>query len=82
MKCKTTLQEHLKDLRVAHNLNLEELAKLTNISKSAFCSYELDDYKEINHRNLITFAQFYKISIDYLLCLTENKNHPNTDLGV
>ena len=33
MKCKITLQERLKDLRVAHNLNLEELAKLTGISK-------------------------------------------------
>lgn len=31
MKCKITLQERLKDLRVSHNLNLEELAKLTGI---------------------------------------------------
>ena len=48
MKCKITLQERLKDLRVAHNLNLEELAKLTGISKSALGNYENDDYKEIN----------------------------------
>lgn len=80
MKCKITLQERLKDLRVAHNLNLEELAKLTGISKSALGNYENDDYKEINHGNLVTLAQFYKVSTDYLLCLTENKNHPNTDL--
>ena len=45
MKCKITLQERLKDLRVAHNLNLEELAKLTGISKSALGNYENDDYK-------------------------------------
>ncbi|MCI6000094.1 MAG: helix-turn-helix domain-containing protein [Finegoldia magna] len=80
MKCKITLQERLKDLRVAHNLNLEELAKLTGISKSALGNYENDEYKEINHGNLVTLAQFYKVSTDYLLCLTENKNHPNTDL--
>ena len=80
MKCKITLQERLKDLRVAHNLNLEELAKLTGISKSALGNYENDDYKEINHGNLVTLAQFYNVSTDYLLCLTENKNHPNTDL--
>ncbi len=80
MKCKITLQERLKDLRVAHNLNLEELAKLTDISKSALGNYENDDYKEINHGNLVTLAQFYNVSTDYLLCLTENKNHPNTDL--
>ena len=80
MKCKITLQERLKDLRVAHNLNLEELAKLTGISKSALGNYENDDYKEINHGNLVTLAQFYNVSTDYLLCLTENKKHPNTDL--
>jgi len=39
MKCKITLQERLKDLRVAHKLNLEELAKLTGISKSALGNY-------------------------------------------
>lgn len=80
MKCKITLQERLKDLRVAHNLNLEELAKLTGISKSALGNYENDDYKEINHGNLVVLAEFYKVSTDYLLGLTENKNHPNTDL--
>lgn len=80
MKCKITLQERLKDLRIAHNLNLEELAKLTGISKSALGNYENDDYKEINHGNLVILAQFYNVSTDYLLCLTENKKHPNTDL--
>lgn len=79
MKCKITLQERLKDLRVSHKLNLEELAKLTGISKSALGNYENDDYKEINHGNLVVLAQFYKVSTDYLLGLTENKNHPNTD---
>jgi len=80
MKCKITLQERLKDLRVAHNLNLEELAKLTGISKSALGNYENDDYKEINHGNLVILARFYNVSTYYLLCLTENKKHPNTDL--
>ena len=80
MKCKITLQERLKDLRVERNLNLEELSGLTGISKSALGSYENDDYKEINHGNLITLAKFYNVSIDYLFCLTENKNHTNTDL--
>lgn len=80
MKCKITLQERLKDLRVEHNLNLEELANLTGISKSALGNYENDDYKEINHGNLVILAEFYKVSTDYLLGLTENKNHPNTDL--
>ena len=73
MKCKITLQERLKDLRVVHNLNLEELAKLTGNSKSALWNYENDDYKEINHGNLVALAQFYKVSTDYLLVLRKIK---------
>ena len=80
MKCKITLQERLKDLRVERKLKLEELSALTGISKSALGNYENDDYKEINHGNLITLANFYNVSTDYLLCLTENRNHSNTDL--
>ena len=49
----TTLQERLKDLRLNKGLKLEELAEQTGISKSALGSYEKDDYKEINHGNLI-----------------------------
>ena len=78
MRHKITLQERLKDLRVAHNLNLEELSSLTSISKSALGNYENDDYKEINHGNLVVLAKFYNVSTDYLLCLTENKNQPKS----
>ena len=49
----TTIQERLKDLRLDRGLKLEELAEQTGISKSALGSYEKDDYKEINHGNLI-----------------------------
>lgn len=45
MKCKITLQERLKDLRVERKLKLEELSALTGISKSALGNYENDDYK-------------------------------------
>ena len=30
--------------------------------------------------NLIKLAKFYGLSLDYLMGLTENKNHPNTSL--
>ena len=49
------------------------MAKLTGISKSALGNYENNDYKEINHGNLVTLAQFYNVSTDYLLYLTENQ---------
>lgn len=80
MRCGITIQERLKDLRTERHLTLRELEKLTGISSSALSSYENNDYKEINHGNLITLAKFYGVSTDYLLCLTENRNHPNTTL--
>ena len=62
-----------KRLRLNKGLKLEELAEQTGISKSALGSYEKDDYKEINHGNLILLADFYGVSLDYLFCRTENR---------
>ena len=73
MKGATSIQERLWELRKDKGLNLEELSKLTGISKSALGNYEKEDYKEINHGNLITLADFYGVSVDYLLCRTENR---------
>ena len=80
MKGASTIQERLWELRKDKGLNLEELARLTQILKSALASYESKDNKEINHGNLITLADFYGVSIDYLLCLTENREQANTPL--
>ena len=76
----TTIQERLKDLRLNKRLKLEELAEQTGISKSALGSYEKDDFKEINHGNLILLADFYGVSLDYLFCRTENMVEINTPL--
>ena len=75
--------ERLKDLRVEKGLKLEELAEKTGISKSALASYENEENrnKEINHGNLITLADFYEVSIDYLFCRTENREQINTPLS-
>ena len=82
MKDHVSLQERLKDLRVEKGLKLEELAEKTGISKSALASYENEENrnKEINHGNLITLADFYEVSIDYLFCRTENREQINTPL--
>ena len=50
------------------------------LSKSALGKYETDDYKDISPFAIATLADFYGVSTDYLMGLTENKNHPNTEL--
>ena len=80
MYIKLTTGERLKDLRVERRLTLEQLAELTGISKSALGSYELDESIELSPTSVTTLARLYGVSTDYLLGLTETKNHPNTEL--
>lgn len=81
MQTKLTMAERLKDLRVSgKKLTLEELAEQTGLSKSALGNYEKDGSTEVSPYAMVTLAKFYGVSTDYLLGLTENKNHPNTAL--
>ena len=81
MYLKLTIQERLKDLRTEQKLTLEQLAEKTGISKSALGKYETEEYKDMSPFNLVTLANFYGVSTDYLLGLTEQKNHPNADIN-
>ena len=81
MYVKLSIPERLKDLRVVDkHLTLEQLAAQTGLSKSALGKYETDDYKDISPFAIATLAEFYGVSTDYLMGLSENKNHPNTEL--
>ena len=80
MYVKLTIPERLQDLRKERHLTLEQLAEQTGLSKSALGKYETDDYKDISPFAIATPANFYGVSTDYLLGLSENKNHPNTEL--
>ena len=81
MKTQISIQERLKDLRVEKGLTLEQLSQQTKIPASTLGSYESDDYKEIPHRNIIDLAKFYEVSTDYLLGLTENRQHDNISIS-
>lgn len=80
MQVKLTIGERLKDLRVERGLKLEGLAELTGLSKSALGKYEGDDFKDISPFAITTLAKFYGVSTDYLMGVTEMKNHPNAEL--
>lgn len=61
-------------------LTLERLAEQIHLFKSALGSYEGDNFKDISHYALIQLAKFYEVSVDYLLCRSHTKNHPNANL--
>ena len=80
MYVKLSIPERLKDLRVERRLTLEQLAEITGLSKSALGSYEADDYKDISPFAIVTLAEYYGVTTDYLLGVSEQKNNPDADL--
>lgn len=80
MNVKLTVQERLKDLRTNKHMTLEELAAETGLSRSALGGYESDAGKEMSPYAVVQLAQYFQVSTDYLLGVTDTKNHPNTEL--
>lgn len=81
MGSKLTIQERLKDLRMDRRLTLEQLAEQTGLSRAALGNYEANDTKDISHYAIIKLARFYGVTADYLLGLSEMKNHSDAELN-
>ncbi|QGU00302.1 hypothetical protein SYNTR_1708 [Candidatus Syntrophocurvum alkaliphilum] len=58
--------KRLKILREAHYLSQAELAKALSVSRSTISSYE-NDARHPDYDTLIKIAEFFDVSIDYLL---------------
>lgn len=56
----------LKELRQKANLTQAEMAKIINISQSNYSKYELGT-TQINIETLIQLANFFHVSVDYLI---------------
>ena len=65
----TIISERLQHLRLTHGYTQTKLARTMCASRRAVYSWEHDKCPEILH--LIQLAQFYQVSTDYLLGLTE-----------
>lgn len=72
--------EKFKDLRKDRGLNLEQLAEQTGLAASTLGKYETKECKDYSAFCVAVLAKFYGVTTDYLLGLTEQENHPNTDL--
>ena len=65
------MYQKIRDLREDHDLKQRELAKYLNCSQRVYSNYELGQ-RDIPTDILIRLADFYKVSVDYLLGLTPN----------
>lgn len=61
-----TFGERLAQLREEKKLTQKELAALTSISRSRLSLYEIDK-REPDNSTLIALADFFNVTIDYLL---------------
>lgn len=60
----------LKTLRIDNNINLKELSSLLNLNEKEYLKLENDETKLFDYQ-LIKLSDFYSVSIDYLLGLTD-----------
>ena len=65
-------QNRLRDLREDRDLKQKDLAELLKIHQTTYSDYELDRLN-IPISVLHTLADFYGVSVDYLLCRTNTK---------
>ena len=66
-----TFAERIKMLRKKKGLSQEELGSIIGVKKYAIYSYEKEkNYPEV--KSLITLADYFKVSIDYLVGRTDN----------
>lgn len=67
------LSERMKELRMEKHLRQEDAASGLEISMSAYCRYEYGQ-REPTASVLIRMADFYGVTIDYLVGRTDARN--------
>ena len=63
----------IRNLREGHDLTQTQMGKILSCSQRVYSNYERGDI-DIPTTTLIKIADFYKVSVDYLLNRTDNKN--------
>ena len=65
--------ERIKLLRMEHSIMQKDLADILNVSPRAFRNYE-NAITEPTYDNLILLANYFNVSSDYLLGLSDEPN--------
>lgn len=65
--------ENIRNLREDHDYKQRELAKVLHVSQNTYSQYE-NGVIELTAEKLILLANYYDVSVDYLLGRTKNRN--------
>ena len=66
------MKTRIKELREDRDLTQKELSSYLNISQVAYSYYEINK-RGVPLEILVKLADFYDTSIDYILCMTNEK---------
>ena len=64
----------LRELREENNEKQENIARILGVKQNAYSQYETEK-RQLPIPAMITLAEFYDVSIDYLLGLTDECAH-------
>lgn len=75
------VMERIRNIREESNLKQKNVADILGIDRTTYTSYEIErDTIPINHLN--TICNYFNISIDYALGITEIKQYENSRLEI
>lgn len=80
MKNQLSIQEKLWDLRRDHDYKLEEVAAAVNVVPATISKYENKENKEYNIVTLNKLAEFYGVSLEWLVGNTEVRTSSLTNI--
>lgn len=61
----------LRELRKSRNLTLKDIGNILNVSESAVSQYE-NNKREMDNSSLTTLADYFEVTVDYLLGRTDS----------
>ena len=65
------MYKRIRDLREDNELTQKQLSKVLNCSQQVYSNYELGQ-RDIPTDVLIKLSNFYTVSVDYILGITDN----------
>jgi transcriptional regulator with XRE-family HTH domain len=71
------LIKKLSDLRHKHGLKQDEVAEILGVGRTTYAMYEQGN-REMDYASLIKLADYYKVSLDYILGRSEIPVHPES----
>ncbi|MBQ7291285.1 MAG: helix-turn-helix transcriptional regulator [Clostridia bacterium] len=65
------MYKRIRDLREDKDITQKEISKILNCSQQVYSNYELGQ-RDIPTYILIKLSNFYNVSVDYILGITDN----------